>query len=144
MDRVQIILISHLGEGSSSQPLLTQLSQNEEAECNQLWRGMVGRTLTHISFSRSPRKYGLPTLHPSQSNSTPQLHHGIMSCVKKGAPADSEPECRLYAPWQLQEEPWVDKNKNPLHWMFSPARNYERLISYSRLVAMAWMANTKY
>ncbi|KAH8758769.1 hypothetical protein F5882DRAFT_263196, partial [Hyaloscypha sp. PMI_1271] len=64
--------------------------------------------------------------------------------VKKGAPADSMPECHFYAPWQLQEEPSIDKNKNLLHWMFSPARNDERLNSYSRLVAMAWMANTKY
>jgi ATP-dependent DNA helicase PIF1 len=64
--------------------------------------------------------------------------------LRKGAPPDSEPECRFWAPWVLQEEPTVDKNRNPAHWMFSPVRNDDHLNSYVRIITMAWKANTDF
>ena len=57
-------------------------------------------------------------------------------CIKKGAPRNSEPECRFWAPWNLQE-PTVDKNKNSIHRIFSPVRNDNRLNSYIRIITMA-------
>jgi len=64
--------------------------------------------------------------------------------VKKGAPADSEKFCRFWSPWELLEEPVVDKSRNPLHWMFLAIRNDDRINSYNRLITMAWKANTDF
>lgn len=61
--------------------------------------------------------------------------------VRKGASPDSEKFCRFWAPWAKQEEPSVDKEKNPQHYMFSPARNDERINGYVALLTMGWKAN---
>ena len=55
---------------------------------------------------------------------------------------DSVKKCRFHFPRPLRDEAVVDKSVNPKHFMFSAARNHDRLNNYNPLLTMAWLANT--
>lgn len=75
-----------------------------------------------------------------------QRHKCNSYCLrtKKGTLADSDKFCRFWFLWRQQDQPSVDKNKNPAHWMFSAENNDSFLNSYQRLVTMTWKANTDF
>jgi ATP-dependent DNA helicase PIF1 len=108
----------------------------------------IDRTLEERTAMSLPPENDQNTLRQLDMLVNPLQRHictlSYCLCVKKGAPRGSEPECCFWAPWNLQEEPTVDKNKNPMHWMFSPVRNDDRLNSYVRIITMAWKANTDF